>query len=365
MLLPVALALAGVLTGAAPAVAAPPPASSQSNDAVRDVVFALAGPWPDVDPEALEGALEAALSDRGLGVRVIRRVEPGNIFDQIAWARDEQARGPGRATFWVVAGEGEAAELFVIPPGQDLGYVRQLALAADPVERNESLAVVVHAIVDALASGPPADMQTVEASRPDATTDAVEEGTEGSDPAGDGPVEPDVRQVRPGIALHYRGGTLAGEAPWQNGVGGTIDLVLPHGVLLGVAAGWMRGISEAPEVRLTLDRIPVDVMLGWRARRRSKLAVDLQAVFTAERLGWRERGSTLTAGDGSRWRLGLGPQVALVWRAVAGLELQLGAGMRGWVRDADLAVELEGDTATVLAPHRVSADVQAGLGYRF
>lgn len=362
------LALAAAMGVGPPGGPAPAADRGAHRDAVvQDIVFALAGPWPQVDTAPLQGALEAALSSGPVAVRVVRRPEPGNIFDQIAWARGEQV--PGRAVFWLVARGQDGADLYVIPPGQELGYVRELTLIGDAVERNESLAVVVHAIVDALDRGPPAGMSEVEASRegpPEGVPDPEPSPIPSPDP------EPSTLRsepdVHPGVAVLYRGASMSDGAPWQNGVGGAFDLVLPLGFTVAASAGWMRGFSDHPTLSLKLDRLPVDFAVGWRARRRRAIAIDLALAVSTERLAWRtERSDNPALGDldGRRWRLGLGLDVGLRWRATGGLEVGVSVGMRGWLRDASLAVETDEGLVTILEPHPVSVDLRAGVGYRF
>ncbi|MCA9696112.1 MAG: hypothetical protein KC431_01220, partial [Myxococcales bacterium] len=129
---------------------------------VVDVAFALVGDWEqELDPQSLESALVASLAELGIEVGVVQRPQ-ANVFVQLDWARKLGAEKQGRAVFWLVRLDPETVQLFVLPPGTDLGYVRDIPVGVGADELAESLAVIVRGAAESLHAGAPSGMRSLQ-----------------------------------------------------------------------------------------------------------------------------------------------------------------------------------------------------------
>ena len=340
----------------------PPPVEDARN--VEQLTFAVVGDgW--IDPGDLKAALEAGLQDLGVSVAVESWPDAGTIFDRIRRGRTRPTHGRRTAVLWLEAREQGGAELYVLPPGSDLGYVRRLALPAEPIERSEAIAAVTRGVVEALEEGVPRELRVVEpppSSAPELVSDASQRPV-ASPPQHDA-VTPRLRFA---FDLHYLGTTLSSGAPWQNGPGLELALHARPGVRVMVAGGVGFGRSRDELLPIRVIRVPLQAGVGYVHDFEVPLRIDATAVVGAERLAWSSTAShpDLEGLDGAYWRLGLGPTVGAAVRLGRGWFVRVSLGMQGWVVDQELAVEQAGTVVSVFAPHPISGRATVGIGYAF
>jgi hypothetical protein len=281
-----------------------------------------------------------------------------------AWSRTSAGERAGEV-MWLEIRVPGPHRLYLFAPATDRVYVRELADPGDPEALLESLGVVIHALLSAVAAGePPAGMRPVE---PESAPPPEPVKEPAKQPVKE-PVMPPVRaRARVELAVAYLGRSLVAGAPWQSGIGARVGVIAPRGLVASLGGGWLAPARLDSTVALELRRAPFDAQVGYRLRRERALAIDVTAGVALERLAWTVTGpaEARAQGPSQALRVGLGPAVGLVWRAWRGLEVRLHARMDAWVRDARLQVATPEGPRTALAPPRVSAGVDAGLGWVF
>ncbi|EDM76336.1 hypothetical protein PPSIR1_18557 [Plesiocystis pacifica SIR-1] len=358
------LLLSTLVLGPAPE---PAPAETQPEtpgepaelSAVEDIAFALVGEWPGLEPAQLEPVLASNLVDLGIEIEVTTR-PAGNVFVQLDWARTLGAQRRGRAVFWLVRRDPETVQLFVLPPGTDLGYVRDIAFAGGPDELAELLAVIVRGAAESLQAGPPSGMRGVEPQPdPDPPPDP--------DPDPDPPVLP---PVDPGpwvhVSVSYLGASLSSNAPWQHGAAVDVGLRLRSRLDVGLTAGWGTGLARDALSPLQLHRVPIGLTLGYAFDPDRRVSGRILATGVVEAVSWQPTdASDLELAGGTDLRVGLGVRGDLVIKLHAGLGLLLGGSVVGWLRNVRVDVDESGELRTVLGPAPVGGELRAGLEYAF
>lgn len=283
-----------------------------------------------------------------------------------AWSQTSAGERAGEV-MWLEIRVPGPHRLYLFSPAADRVYVRELADPGDPEALLESLGVVIHALLSAVAAGePPAGMRAVEPEpvqepAPEQVSAPVQEPVKRPAP------EPARARAQVEVAVAYLGRSLVAGAPWQSGIGARVGVIAPRGLVASLGGGWLAPARLESTVALELRRAPFDAQVGYRLRRERALAIDVTAGVALERLAWTVTGpaEARAQGPSQALRVGLGPAVGLVWRAWRGLEVRLHARMDAWVRDARLQVATPAGPRTALAPPRISAGVDAGLGWVF
>ncbi|NVB39655.1 hypothetical protein G6O69_17565 [Pseudenhygromyxa sp. WMMC2535] len=361
-----------VLSPAPPASATETSSDEAEASGVEDIAFALVGEWPELDPETLEPVLASNLVDLGIEIHVSSRPAQ-NVFVQLDWARSLGAQRRGRAVFWLVRLDAETVQLFVIPPGTDLGYVRDIPSAAGSDELAEQLAVIVRGAAESLRAGAPSGMRSVDAGpepepepepEPDSESDADPESSPEPDLDAGDPSAEQVVHVR--LGLTYLGATLAASAPWQSGAGLELGLRLRSRLALGLSAGWVTSEARDETSPLRVQRVPLSFALGYAFDPKRVVSGRVLAVGTGEWIGWQPRsGSAPSLRGGRDLRVGLGVRGDLVLHVHAGLAVLVGASATAWLRNVRVDVEASGEPRSVLAPWPAGGELRVGLEYEF
>lgn len=344
--------------------ASPPPESedpvvASETGAIVDVAFVLVGEW-DLDAAALHDVLAASLADLGIEVGVTSRPLQ-NVFVQFDWARKLAAEQPGRAVFWLVRLDADTIQLFVLPPGTELGYVRDIPFAEGAEDLAESLAVIVRGAAESLQVGPPRGMRSLEPEPEPELEPELE-----PEPEPELELEPELPprsgpRLRVGFA--YLGATLASNARWQSGAGLDVGIRFPAGVGAGITAGWMTGPARDESTHLQLHRVPLGVVVGYAFDPTRRVTGRIMATGVTEVMWWRP--ATASLRSGADVRVGAGLRGDLVVRLHRGLGLVLGASALGWLRNVRVDVEESGVRRVVLHPSRFGGEVRVGLQYEF
>jgi hypothetical protein len=318
------------------------------------VVLGLTGTPAPFSPERCATVLRGHIDAPASVVPVER--------EAYAWSRAIAGEPGVRAVMWLELRTPGPHRLYLFSAAADRVYVRELADPGDPEALLESLGVVIHALLSAVAAGePPAGMRPVE-------PEPVEPEPVKPEPVAAPPTpEPPKPRTRVEVAVAYLGRSLVAGAPWHSGVGLRVGVIAPRGWLVTIGGGWLAPGRLDSAVALELRRAPFDVHAGFRFRRERALAIDVTAGVALERLAWTVTGPAEARAQGpvQALRVGLGPAVGVVWRAWRGLEVRLHARADAWVRDARLQVATPTGLRTALAPPPVSAGVDAGVGWVF
>lgn len=336
------------------------PAAPKEAAASRKVVVGLTGAAAPFSAERCAGALRGHV-DEALAVVPV-------VGEPYAWSRRAAAEPDVRTVLWLDVRTPGPHRLYLYAAAADRVYVREIAEPGDADALLESLGVVIHALLEAVAAGEaPAGMRPVEE-----TVAPPEAETVGPAPVkveAPPPVKEETKKPRVAVevAIAYLGRSLAAVAPWQSGVGGRVAVVAPGGLVASIGGGWLAPAQAAGEVTLTLRRLPFDATIGYRFRRARTLAIDVAASATLERLAWSVTGPTEARAVGATQalRVAVGPVVGIVWRAWRGLQVRSAVRLDGWVRDVRLQVATPDGTRPTLAPPPVSAGLDVGLGWGF
>lgn len=335
-----------------------PEVVASADAAVSDVAFVLVGEW-DLDAEALRVVLAASLADLAIEVGVTTRPLQ-NVFVQFDWARKLAAEQPGRAVFWLVRRDADTIQLFVLPPGTELGYVRDIPFAEGGEDLAESLAVIVRGAAESLQVGPPRGMRSLEPEpepelEPEPEPEIAPEPEPGPPPSRSGP--------RLRVGLGYLGATLASNARWQSGAGLDVGIRFPSGVGAAITVGWMSGPARDESTHLQLHRVPLGVVVGYAFDPTRRVTGRIMATGVAEVMWWRPAATSLRTG--SDVRLGAGVRGDLVVRLYRGLGLVVGASALGWLRNVRVDVEESGVRRVLLHPSRFGGEARVGMQYEF
>jgi hypothetical protein len=353
------------VTGSSPASPTPEgvaPTTQPEVHAVTDIAFALWGDWPELSVEALEPALASSLVDLGIAVAVTTH-PVDNVFVQLDWARRVGAQRRGRAVFWLVRRDAETIQLFVLPPGTDLGYVRDIPAVEGSDELAESLAVIVRGAAESLRAGAPSGMRgLVPEPEPEPPLEP------------EPPREPDVSIAKPTevpkpdqphfrLGIHYLGTSLAAnDAPWQSGAALDVGVRFPVHLTAAVTAGWTTGQARDEATVLRIQRVPLGVAVGYGFDPSRKFTGRIMAIGVAEVMWWTPDTSLEPGLD---VRIGLGARADLVVGLYRGLGLVVSAAGVGWLRNLKVEIDEGGLRRTVLHPHPIGAEVRLGVQYEF
>lgn len=344
------------------AAAAPArPAAPKEAVASRKVVVGLTGVAAPFSAERCAGALRGHV-DGALAVVPV-------VGEPYAWSRRAAAEPDVRTVLWLDVRTPGPHRLYLYAAAADRVYVREIAEPGDADALLESLGVVIHALLEAVAAGEaPAGMRPVEETVAPPEPETVEpEAAKVEAPPAVKKEETKTERVAAEVAIAYLGRSLAAAAPWQSGVGGRVAVVAPGGLVASIGGGWLAPGQAAGEVTLALRRLPFDATIGYRFRRARKLAIDVAASATIERLAWSVTGPTEARAVGATQalRVAVGPVVGIVWRVWRGLQVRSAVRLDGWVRDVRLQVATPDGTRPTLAPSPVSAGLDVGLGWGF
>lgn len=342
------------------AAAAPTrPGAPKEAVASRKVVVGLTGAAAPFSAERCAGALRGHV-DGALAVVPV-------VGEPYAWSRRFAAEPDVRTVLWLDVRAPGPHRLYLYAAAADRVYVREIAEPGDADALLESLGVVIHALLEAVAAGEaPAGMRPVEETVAPPEPAKVEEPP--AKVEGPPPVKEEKKErAAVEVAIAYLGRSLAAAAPWQSGVGGRVAVVAPRGLVASIGGGWLAPAQASGEVTLALRRLPFDATIGFRFRRARTLAIDVVASATFERLAWSVTGPTEARAVGATQalRVAVGPVVGIVWRVWRGLQVRSAVRLDGWLRDVRLQVATPDGTRPTLAPPPVSAGLDVGLGWGF
>lgn len=360
------LVLLASVTGSSPASPTPEavaPTTQPEVHAVTDIAFALWGDWPELSVEALEPALASSLVD--LGIEVAVTTHPiDNVFVQLDWARKVGAQRQGRAVFWLVRRDAQTIQLFVLPPGTDLGYVRDIPAVEGSDELAESLAVIVRGAAESLRAGAPSGMRGLEP-EPEPEPPVEPEPEPEPDVSIAQPTElpkPDQPHFR--LGLHYLGTSLAENSPWQSGAALDVGVRFPVRLTAAITAGWTTGQARDEATDLRIQRLPLGVAVGYGFDPSRRVTGRIMAIGVAEVMWWTPDANT-SLDPGLDVRIGLGVRADLVVGLYRDLGLVVSAAGVGWLRNLKVEIDEGGVGRTVLDPHPIGAEVRLGVQYEF
>lgn len=311
---------------------------------------------PEGDAILREATLRPALAGHFADTRFrpeLRRLPAGDILAHLEWAEGEPARGSSHAVLWVETGRDGAQQLYLLQPSSGRVWVRALPMASEPEVAAESLGVMVRALALGLADGEPTGMREVTIVR------------EGDGQARAEPVTaPAPARTRPDvlIAAGYHGSSVSADRPWHSGAELRLGLRLPVGLMLTLGAAWAPRAAGLRAPRVDLERVPVDLRIGWQWRPHPRVHPELDASVVAEALRWELQSAEAIAGRrGTAWRLAVAPGAGLTVRLWKALGLRLHAQADVWVRNAELVILDGGAREPVTRMHPVAGRVDAGL----
>lgn len=354
-----------VALGAGP-VGEPAPANEDRAPRVpihEEIVVGVVGvPLPQ-----LEVSLRANVGDLGLEVAVESWSDAVELREQLYRAQTVQSSG--RAVLWIVGtGDPSRVELFVLPAGSRLAFVRPVVLPGDELERSEALGIIVRTVVEALQAGPPPDMSPVNAEGPPADAPSSRLLPRPPPDRPDSGSEPGVdRNPVWSLGLVYWAGPLAANAPYLQGARLFAEIRAPVGVVGSLGVGVGTGRTRDDVVPLHLVRVFPQVGLGYSALLGVRWWLGAEAIVSPEWVDWVSRGADPEVSDleGSHWRLQLGADMKADVRLIAGLGLRLGLGLRVPVVDTNLVVVVDGVEQPVLQSFPATGVVEVGLVYVF
>jgi hypothetical protein len=348
------LGLLVALHGVSALAAAPTRAEPGERDAAERTTVVIA--IPESDPTLREATLRPALAGHFADTHFrpeLRHLPPGDILAHLEWAEALSADEPAHAVLWVETGRDGAQQLYLLQPSSGRVWVRALPMASEPEVAAESLGVMVRALALGLEDGEPAGMREVTIVR------------EGDGPAQAEPVAaPPPPKPRPDVlvAVGYHGSSVAADRLWHSGAELRLGLRLPVGFLVELGAAWAPKAAGQRSPRVDLERVPIDLRLGWQWRPHPRVHPQVDASVVGEALRWALPSTDAIAGRrGTALRLGVAPGAGVtvpLWRA---LGLRVHAQADVWIRNAELVI-LDGDARRSLTRmHPVAGRLDAGL----
>lgn len=311
---------------------------------------------PEGDATLREATLRPALAGHFADTRFrpeLRRLPAGDILAHLEWAEGEPARGSAHAVLWVETGRDGAQQLYLLQPSSGRVWVRALPMASEPEVAAESLGVMVRALALGLAGGEPAGMREVTIVR-EGDGQARAEPVTAPAPA---TTRPDVL-----IAVGYHGSSVSADRLWHSGAELRLGLRLPVGLMLSLGAAWAPRAAGLRAPRVDLERVPIDLRVGWQWRPHPRVHPELDASVVAEALRWELQSTDAIAGRrGTAWRLGVAPGAGMTVRLWKALGLRLHAQADVWVRNAELVILDGGERVPVTRMHPVAGRLDAGL----
>ena len=347
-------------TGAGRAHASEP---AGAEAAARDtVVIAI----PEGDAILREATLRPALAGHFADTRFrpeLRSLPAGDILAHLEWAEafsggpssSAPAGEPSHAVLWIETSRDGSQQLYLLQPSSGRVWVRALPMASEPEVAAESLGVMVRALALGLEDGEPVGMREV-------TIVRKGEGPARAEPVAPPPPPPARKRPDVLVAVGYHGSSVSADRLWHSGAELRLGLRLPVGLLLELGAAWAPKAAGLREPRVDLERVPVDLRVGWQWRPHPRVHPQVDASVVAEALRWELRSTDEIAGrHGTSWRLGVAPGAGLTIRLWRALGLRLHAQADVWVRNAELVI-LDGNAREpVTRMHPVAGRLDAGL----
>jgi len=283
-----------------------------------------------------------------------------NFMQHLEWALDRSAEANVRAVFWLEPVSVERHLLYVLQPGSKRLWVRELPQATEPDLVRESAGIMMSTLARGLVES--ADvlpgMDRIEDQREPVTIE-----TPVPSPAEEPPVA-DVARVEGSLGVEYVGGSLAAQAPWQNGVGGHVDIVLRSGPFFRLSSAFLVPARLGGELALETWRVPIVATAGYRFRDGARARPEVGLAAVAEVFSWTAQdGAEIRGRAGTTGRFAISPEVGLTWRVFRRFGLHLFARMDIWLANVDLVTELASGRESRFRPHAVSATLQAGFHY--
>ena len=235
-----------------------------------------------ISAAAIMEALSAHLGELGFTVQSTRP-DPPRAVAEISVSRTD-------------AGD---LRLQVSPPDASEPLVREIPDTGDPDLLLETLGVIARGMLAPPVEPEPEPPPPEPAPQPSPQPVSTPPRTSGLD-----------------LGLSYRGETFAREQLWHSGLRLGLGWESPGGAVVELAGAWVP--PHRMDSSVSVQRIPLDVSAGWRARPRRRVRPMVFGLATVEALGWSG------AWAGARARPGWAPRVGL--GAGAGLQVE----SRGW-----------------------------------
>lgn len=345
-------------------VATDEPPAEEAPVALTRIEVGVAKADPALEPSAVDEVLAGHLA--GTGLQSTTSLLPaGDLVDHIEWA--QQRADPDVAVYVVELRDNGIRSLYLVGPGGEGLWVRELPAADDPDLLLESLGAILRGTSMALGGGPPRGMEIAELpTREPDPPDPDPPDPDPPDPDPDPDPEPPRRKPTPSFGVSYRGGNLERAALWQSGASAFFDLELRSSVFVAATVGILAPAKSDGAPSLEVWRLPVVIDGGYRFRHGRNVRPDVGLGLVLEPLWWSAAtsdGAAVRGISGRTGRLGLSPRVGLRWRLVRGLGLHVLGRADLWLLNAVLVVE-DGDARTSrFRPHDVGAVFEAGLHY--
>ena len=280
-------------------------------------------PSVGLEPEQVARAISAHVAELGFDV-----------------ATTQQATSAGSTRVALSQTQSGDVRVEIRRPGNRV-FVREIPDRSDPDLLLETLGVVVRGAL--------------------APVSMPENETPAGPPAAASSTSPPEPPSQLDVSAAYRGDSFARRQPWHSGLHLGLTWESRRGAIVGVGAGWVpphRGRAE-----LQVQRIPVELSVGWRARAGRRVRPSVEALVAAEAVGWSG------ARPGSEARPGWAPRIGA--GIGVGLTVELGAGVfgwsrlsgRGWPLGAELIERGPDGPRELLRAFPVSGEVLVGVGY--
>lgn len=345
--------LQGGTAAAATSVAEPTDVATHEDATADDVAVVIA--IPEADAILREATLRPALAGHFADTRFrpeLRRLPAGDILAHLEWA---EASEPSHAVLWIETSRDGSQQLYLLQPSSGRVWVRALPMASEPEVAAESLGVMVRALALGLEDGEPAGMREVTIVRKD-------DGPAQAEPVP--PPAPPPARTRPDVlvAVGYHGSSVSADRLWHSGAELRFGLRLPVGLLLELGAAWAPKAAGLRAPRVDLERVPVDLRIGWQWRPHPRLHPQVDASVVGEALRWDLQSTDSIAGrHGTSWRMGVAPGAGVTIRLWRALGLRVHGQADVWLRNAELVI-LDGATREpVTRMHPVAGRLDAGL----
>ena len=164
------------------------------------------------------------------------------------------------------------------------------------------------------------------------------------------------------VAAGYHGSSVSADRSWHSGAELRLGMRLPVGFLLELGAAWAPKAAGQRTPRVDLERVPLDLRVGWQWRPHPRVHPQVDASVIAELLRWDLPSTDALAGrQGSTWRVGVAPGAGVTVRLWRGLGLRLHAQADVWVRNANLVILDAGERRPLTRMHPVAGRLDAGL----
>lgn len=305
-----------------------------------------------IDRAEAERALQSHMSDTDFAIVVFDR-DPEQ--DPNLWIERVENDGSVRALIWI-EGSGDDARLALKLPGQTGTWQRELERSDDPDALLETLGVMVRGMVPVipavLPDPPQAPVQPKEAAEPE--------------PSPDPPAPPPPPAAFITVDVGYAGVLLAEELPWHHAAAMGIGYEGSRGIAVRLGVGWAPPQRAQTSPAMTLQRVPVEGVVGYRFRRNAAFRPAIGGVVRAEALGWNvEDAAPLRGGTGWGARLGLGLEAEFRWQAWRGLFVAARIRGLGWPLDAQLDARTPGQQTALVTPFGGSIGAGLAVGYAF